>query len=76
MADNNLFSNSQCGFRSLRSCSLQLLGVMEQWTQWLDEGSDFDCVYFDFRKAFDTVPFARLLKRWNHMVLMENFSVG
>ena len=29
MADNNLFSNSQYSFRSLRSCSLQLLEVME-----------------------------------------------
>ena len=42
---------------------------MEQWTQWLDEGNDFDCVYFDFRKAFDTVPFAGLLKK------MESYGI-
>jgi len=64
MTTFKLFSDSQYGFRSLRSCSLQLLEVMEKWTEWLDEGKSFDClVYYDFRKAFDTVPHARLIKK-------------
>ena len=61
MTLNNLFLNSQYGFRSLRSRALQLLDVMETWTGWLDEGSSFDCIYYDFAKAFDSVPHARLL---------------
>ena len=61
MTLNKLFSDSQYGFRSLRSCALQLLDVMEKWTEWLDESSSFDCIYYDFAKAFDSVPHARLL---------------
>jgi len=63
MTTNRMFSDSQYGFRSLRSCALQLLEVMETWTEWLDDGKSFDCVYYDFRKAFDTVPHARLIKK-------------
>ena len=61
MTMNKMFSDSQYGFRSLRSCALQLLDVMEKWTEWLDESSSFDCIYYDFAKAFDSMPFARLL---------------
>ena len=63
MNSNNMFSNSQFGFRSLRSCALQLLDVMEKWTKWIDEGNSFDCIYYDFSKAFDTVPHTRLMKK-------------
>ena len=34
---------------------------MEKWTEWIDEGKNFDCIYFDFKKAFDTVAHERLL---------------
>ena len=37
----DLFSNAQYGFRS---CALQLLDVMEEWTEWLGEGKSFDCI--------------------------------
>ena len=47
MTMNKLFSDSQYGFRSLRSCALQLLDVMEKWTEWLDESSSFDCINYD-----------------------------
>jgi len=32
-----------------------------------------DVLYHDFKKAFDSVPYARLLKRCMHMVLEEIF---
>jgi hypothetical protein len=63
MTENNLFSNSQYGFRTLRSCAIQLLEVMEKWTEWIDDSQNFDCIYYDFQKAFDTIPYARLLKK-------------
>ena len=63
MDDNNLMSEDQHGFRSGRSCVTQLLEIMEMWTSMLDEGGGIDVVYLDFRKAFDSVPHQRLLKK-------------
>ena len=42
MKKDELFSDKQCGFMSGRSTVLQLLAVMESWTQILDGGNDFD----------------------------------
>ena len=61
--DNDLFSPCQYGFRSKRSCAVQLLVVMEKFTKWIDEGSPFDVIYLDFSKAFDSVPHGRLLEK-------------
>lgn len=61
MKKNSLFSPKQFGFISGRSTSLQLLYVLEQWTQIIDRGGSLDCVYLDFMKAFDKVPHRRLL---------------
>jgi len=58
---NNLYSQCQHGFRAKRSCVTQLLEVMEDFTQMIDGNDPFDILYFDFRKAFDTVPHERLL---------------
>ena len=61
MKNNKLFSDKQYGFISGRSTSLQLLTVLEEWTDALDHGLTVDCIYMDYRKAFDTVPHNRLL---------------
>ena len=61
--DNHLLSEDQHGFRSGRSCVTQLLEIMELWTEMLDEGGCIDVVYYDFRKASDSVPHLRLLKK-------------
>ena len=60
---NKLFSNRQFGFLGGRSTTLQLLTVLDNWTDILDRGSSIDVVYFDFMKAFDKVPHQRLLMR-------------
>ena len=60
MITNDLLSPSQFGFIKGRSTSLQLLNVMNAWTKILDEGHEVDSIYLDFKKAFDTVPHARL----------------
>ena len=52
---NKLLSDSQFGFRKNRSTILQLLTVMNEWTEALDDGVQIDTVYLDFRKAFDNV---------------------
>ncbi len=43
---------------------------VELWTQVLDEGYGIDTIYLDYCKAFDSVPFKRLLKN------VEGFDTG
>ena len=52
---NNLISDRQFGFLPGRSCVLQLLVCMEEWTKSLDTGKQVDVIYTDYSKAFDKV---------------------
>ena len=61
MKQNGLFSNKQFGFITGRSTTLQLLKVLDRWTEILDSGGYVDVIYCDFKKAFDTVPHKRLV---------------
>ena len=61
MKNEGLFSNRQYGFISGRSTSLQLLKVLDKWTEALDSGHSIDFIYMDYAKAFDTVPHRRLV---------------
>ena len=58
-----LISKDQHGFTTGKSCSTQLLEIMEIWTKWWDLGLQWDVVYTDFSKAFDSVPHNRLLNK-------------
>ena len=57
---NDIFCEEQHGFRKGRSCLTNLLTTLEEWTELYDNGLPFDTLYLDFRKAFDSVPHARL----------------
>ena len=61
MQDNDLFSEKQFGFLSKRSTVLQLIRVLDIWSEILDQGGSFDVIYMDFMKAFDKVPHKRLI---------------
>ena len=54
MKKNMFFSPKQFGFISGRSTVLQLIHVLEKWTEILDNGGSLDCVYLDYMKAFDS----------------------
>ena len=56
-----ILTKDQHGFREGRSCNTQLLEIMEIWTDFLEKGLCWDCIYLDFAKAFDSVPHQRLL---------------
>ena len=56
LEDNNILSNKQYGFLPGRSTVLQLLNVLDQWTEAIDNGFYVDVIYCDFMKAFDKVP--------------------
>ena len=74
MKQNKLFSERQYGFISGRSTSLQLLTVLEEWTKALDMGYSVDCIYMDYKKAFDTVPHRRLLGKLNSYGFTEQLQ--
>ena len=61
MITHQLLSTRQHGFISGRSTLLQLLLVLEKWTEALDRGEDIDVVFLDFQKAFDKVPHRRMM---------------
>ena len=63
MEANNLFSNKQYGFITGRSTTLQLLKVLDDWTEIMDNNGQVDIIYMDFMKAFDQVPYKRLLHK-------------
>jgi len=68
---NKLLSKKQFGFISGRSTTLQLLLVLDHWTEILDNGGSIDSVYMDFMKAFDKVPHRRLIKKMKHYGIGE-----
>ena len=51
----------QHGFLKGRSCSTNLLAVLDSWTEAMNPGNPMDVIYSDFAKAFDSVPYERLL---------------
>ena len=42
---NKLFSDKQYGFIKGRSTTLQLLEVLDKWTEAIDDGLEVDCIY-------------------------------
>ena len=56
-----LFTKNQHGFTTGKSCLTNLLETLEDWTSAVDQGHSVDAVFLDFQKAFDTVPFRRLM---------------
>ena len=63
MIRNDLFSKHQFGFMKGKSCPLQLLEALEDWTDALDNGNEIDIIFYDFKKAFDTLPHNKLLQK-------------
>ena len=68
----NLF-NKQFRFLSGSSTTLQLLNVLDDWTEELDNGHIIDIIYTDFQKVFDSVPHKRLLSKLKVMVLRATY---
>jgi len=58
---SDLLSNQQYGFVNDRSTMLQLLHVLDDWTEGLESGWQIDVIFTDYEMAFDKVPHRRLL---------------
>ena len=63
MRNNNLFREKQFGFLDGCSTVPQILVVLDKWTTIIDKEESIDCIYCDFKKAFDKVPHQQLLKK-------------
>ena len=60
---NRLIRDTQHGFRPGKSCTTNLLEFLEELTEAADKGISTDVIYLDFAKAFDKVPFERLISK-------------
>ena len=60
LIENNLLSKKQFGFVSGRTTVTQLLNYFDKCAEVVAKGGVVDSIYFDFSKAFDTVPHKRL----------------
>ena len=72
LLDNNRFIPQQYGFLPKRTAILQLLKVLDDWTEALDKNEIVEIVYMDFKKAFDSVPHNRLLYKLHHLGIRGN----
>ena len=59
----NLISPYQFCFMQGRSCTRQLLHVLDYFTKHLDKGHSVEMIYLDFQKVFDSVPHQRLMQK-------------
>ena len=48
---SSLIADEQHGFMDGRSCTSQLMSVLDVWTQILDKSESLDAVYLDFQKG-------------------------
>ena len=56
-----IFTKNQHGFTTGKSCLTNLLETLEDWKSAVDQGHGVDAIFLNFQKAFDTVPFRRLM---------------
>ena len=66
---NGVLSDSQWGFRTGRSTVSALISTTLDWFASLEAGKDICAVFFDYRKAFDSVPHRPLLAKLSSLQL-------
>ena len=63
---HGILSDMQHGFRRARSCETQLVTFIQELVDSVAHGGQVDVVIMDFAKAFDKVPYQRLLGKLHH----------
>ena len=63
LSNHQELSDSQWGFRSGRSTVTALLSVTQEWLSALECGQELCAVFFDYQKAFNSVPHLPLLEK-------------
>ena len=64
---NNLLTNAQHGFRTMRSCETQIMNFTQELIKGFKDGKQYDVNIMDFSKAFDRVPHERLLHKAQYL---------
>ena len=62
LSDAEVLTDAQHGFLPKKSCTSQLLEVMEDWSAAVESGEPVDVAHLDFAKAFDSVPHRKFLE--------------
>jgi len=66
----------QWGFTCGKSTTGALLDATDQWFRELEQGHDICTVFFDYSKAFDTIPHRPLLQSFKIIVYTHRSSDG
>ena len=61
LAENQPLSNSQWGFQKGMSTVTAVLSLTHEWLMKLDDNQEISCIFFDFKKAFDSIPHVLLM---------------
>ena len=60
-----------------KSATTALLSTIHDWCSLLDKHYDIACVFFDFKKAFDSVPHQKMMEKlYPNLVFHQVFSHG
>ena len=65
LSTNDIIINHQHGFRQTFSCETQLISAIIDWAKSISHRTQTNVILLDFNKAFDSVPFQRLLSKLN-----------
>ena len=71
LAESQLLSEKQWGFLLGKGTVTALLATTYQWFQALEERKNVCAIFFDFRKAFDSVPHRPLLDKLSQLGVNE-----
>ena len=75
LLDRHLITKQQHGFIKRKSVSTNLLECLEDWTLDLQAKCVTDVIFFDFRKAFDSVCHSKLLSKLRSYGIHDNLFV-
>ena len=69
LSSTNGISDNQWGFQSGKGTVCALLATTHEWFQLLEAGNEVCAVFFDLKKAFDSVPHRALLDKLHEINL-------
>ena len=73
LADIHFPLDKQWGFQPKKSTTTALLHTIHDWLQHLENGKEVCAVFFDLKKAFDSVPHRALMSKLKNIDL-DNYS--